>query len=178
MFYIVKANETILFDKEFKAEGIMMLQSARLDTSSSTGSAAIELVSAPGNTLLQIAFRPYENIITFNHRPLGGMWGPELAIPFQGQFQDILEPSVTIYDHGDRYQILVDYKTVFYFYKRLRENATAVRFIRENSRHPLFAEALGVNVYPSFRHIFPNAKYYEPVRISRKQAEFGRKTLL
>jgi Galactoside-binding lectin len=161
MFYLLPLTQSIKLKAEFKAEGIVVFQSASLDLSpSKTGTnsldnTAINLMSNEGDYLLHISIRRPENAIVFNSMPANGNWGTEERVTLQGKF---VGPNTTImvYDHGDRYQILFDYHTVHYFVKRIKKNATNISYSINKDQTPPFSNPLAVSTYASMAKFVAN----------------------
>ena len=90
-----------------------------------------------------------------NSRPANGTWGKEERVPLKGLFVG-LNTTITVYDHGDRYQVLIDYKTIHYFVKRIKENGNAVLYSINPDQISPFSDTLAVTTYDSFANIIPN----------------------
>ncbi|KAF9236887.1 hypothetical protein BU15DRAFT_63608 [Melanogaster broomeanus] len=56
-----------------------------------------------------------------------GGWGSEERVALDSTFFQP-DPTVMVYDHGDRYQILIDYRTVYYYDKRINANVRSVSY--------------------------------------------------
>jgi len=92
-------------------------------------------------------FRRSENLIVFNTKK-NGVWGTEERVTLEGKF---FKPDTTVmvYDHGDRFQILVDYRTVHYFTKRLSENIRSISYFCNPGQTPVFSNTMEVITYSS-----------------------------
>ena len=160
VFYLLPITKTIALKSEFKAENIVVFQSAKLDLSPNTGTGFdntyVEINSADGDILLTVAIRRAQNTIILNTRPADGSWGTEEKVTLEGRFVDGLNTTITVYDHGDRFQVLIDYNTILYYVKRIQKNGTAVSYgISPDSSSP-FSDTLAVTTYDSFASIIPN----------------------
>ena len=161
VFYLLPITESVTLNSEFKAENIIVFQSAKLDLGPNTGTGFdnthVDINSADGDVLLTVAIRRAANAIILNSKPVDGSWGTEEKVTLEGRFvSDGLNTTITVYDHGDRFQVLIDYNTIHYFVKRIEKNGTAVSYgIHPNSSSP-FSDTLAVTTYDSFASIIPN----------------------
>lgn len=153
MFYLLPLSQTVNLKSEFIADGIIVFQSATLDLNpSKTGTntidnTAVNLLNS-GDNLLHISIRRPENAIVFNTLPANGNWGTEERVTLQGKFVGP-NTTITVYDHGDRYQILCDYHTVHYYTKRIKKNVTSVSYTINQGQTPPFSNPLAVTTYSS-----------------------------
>ncbi|EDR12978.1 galectin [Laccaria bicolor S238N-H82] len=126
------SHQTVTLKTPFKAENIIVFQSAKLDLTPSTGpgidNTAVNILDAAGDVLLHVSIRRAENAIVLNSRPANGARGTEERVPLKGLFVNAPNTTITVYDHGDRFQILIDYKTVHYYAKRIQANGTAILY--------------------------------------------------
>jgi hypothetical protein len=152
MFDIIKLGTTIPLKKEFKADGIVVFQSAKLDLNPSASdhnafdNTALNCFNGD-EILLHMGFRRCQNAIVFNSF-LNNAWGPEERIPLKDAFKGP-DCTVMIYDHGDRFQILFNYHTVKYYNKRSAKNVTALRYDMQPNQISLFSDPVAVNTYSS-----------------------------
>jgi hypothetical protein len=153
MFYLLDQDQTCELKQELKADGIVVFQSATLDlTPSATGTGQLDNtfinLNVGGDKVLHISIRRPENAVVFNARTATGNWGPEERITLQGSFRGPCT-TITVYDHGDRYQILFDYHTVHYFNKRIHKNAgvTSVSYGSNPDQTPPFSRTLAMSTY-------------------------------
>ena len=160
VFYLLPITQTVTLKTPFKAENIIVFQSAKLDLTPSTGpgidNTAVNILDALGDVLLHISIRRKEDAIVLNSRPANGIWGQEERVPLKGLFVDAPNTTITVYDHGDRYQVLIDYKTIYYFVKRIQKNGTAVLYSINPDQISPFSDTLAVTTYDSFANIIPN----------------------
>ena len=160
VFYLLPITQTVTLKTPFKAENIIVFQSAKLDLTPSTGpgidNTAVNILDALGDVLLHISIRRKEDAIVLNSRPANGIWGQEERVPLKGLFVDAPNTTITVYDHGDRYQVLIDYKTIYYFVKRIKENGNAVLYSINPDQISPFSDTLAVTTYDSFANIIPN----------------------
>ena len=110
----------------------------RLDNTS------INFYNEEGDNLLHISFRRVRNQIVFNSRLVSSDWGQEEKVALSGIFlRD--DTYIVVYDHGDRYQILIDGRTVHYFTKRKRGDGIEVGYlINDGMKYPIFSHTLVV----------------------------------
>ncbi|EAU85786.2 galectin-1 [Coprinopsis cinerea okayama7 len=141
MLYHLFVNNQIKLQDDFKAEAVATIRSSVFN--SKGGTTVFNFLSAGENILLHISIRPGENAIVFNSRTKGGAWGPEERVPYAGKFKGP-NPSITVLDHGDRFQILFDNATAIYYTKRIKENAAAIAYSAENS---LFSSPVTVDIH-------------------------------
>lgn len=160
VFYLLPITQTVTLKSQFKAENIIVFQSAKLDLTPSTGpgidNTAVNILDAAGDILLHVSIRRAENAIVFNSLPVNGAWGTEERVTLRGLFGNGLNTTITIYDHGDRFQILIDYKTVHYYAKRIQANGTAISYAINPGQISPFSNTLSVTTYDSFANIIPN----------------------
>jgi hypothetical protein len=160
VFYLLPITQTVTLKQEFKAENIIVFQSAKLDLTPSTGSGidntAVNLISADSDILLTISIRRTENAIVLNSKPANGNWGTEERVTLKGLFDNGLNTTITVYDHGDRFQILINYNTIHYYVKRIQKNAAAVLYAINPNQVSPFSDTLAVDTYDSFANIIPN----------------------
>ena len=83
-------------------------------------------------------------------------WGTEERVPLKGLFGNVPNTTISVYDHGDRFQVLIDYKTIYYFVKRIQKNGTAVLYSINPDQISPFSDTLAVTTYDSFANIIPN----------------------
>ncbi|KAF8457118.1 concanavalin A-like lectin/glucanase domain-containing protein [Kalaharituber pfeilii] len=139
-FYLVKLNTILILSSPFQAEGILMFQSGSYGlssnyapTASTVDNSQLNFVTSSGDYGLHISFRRHENIVVFNTRR-SGKWDDEERIQLQGAFIRH-GATVTVYDQGDRYQIMFDGRTVHMFNKRVHEPVVQVSYM-ENPEKP------------------------------------------
>ncbi|KAF8244381.1 Galectin-3 [Wilcoxina mikolae CBS 423.85] len=151
MFYLLPLTETISLNTDFQADGIIVFQSATLDLNpSQTGTNTIDNTAVnllhSGDYLLHVSIRRRENAIVFNSRAANGNWGTEERETLDGRFVGP-NTTITVYDHGDRYQILFDYHTVHYYNKRIQKNADSISYTINQGQTPPFSNPLAVTTY-------------------------------
>jgi Galactoside-binding lectin len=154
MFFLLNIKGKTTLNEPLKPNGIIVFQSGSLDLKPSpnlgpTGidNTAINLLSVKDDILLHISIRRRENAIVFNTCPNGGGWGQEERVPLKGAFTDRRDPTITVYDHPDRLQIMCDYKTVHYYNKRIRDSVAKVSYGINEGQTPPFSDVLAVNVF-------------------------------
>ena len=161
VFYLLPITQTVTLKTPFKAENIIVFQSAKLDLTPSPGpgidNTAVNILDALGDVLLHVSIRRKEDAIVLNSKPANGPWGTEERVPLKGLFvSDAPNTTITVYDHGDRFQVLIDYKTIYYFVKRIKENGNAVLYYINPDQVSPFSDTLAVTTYDSFANIIPN----------------------
>ena len=160
VFYLLPITKTVTLKSEFKAEDIIVFQSAKLDLTPSTGpgidNTAVNILDAAGDVLLHVSIRRKEDAIVLNSKPADGPWGTEERVPLKGLFGNVPNTTISVYDHGDRFQVLIDYKTIYYFVKRIQKNGTAVLYSINPDQISPFSDTLAVTTYDSFANIIPN----------------------
>ncbi|KAF8465530.1 galectin [Kalaharituber pfeilii] len=144
--YLIGLDETIKLSSPFKADGIITFQSPYVNLKPSpTGTDLLDntnlnLLSSKDDILLQFSVRRTENAIVFNSRRHGAGWGQEESIQLAGAFTSSGKTTITAYDHGDRYQILIDGRTVKTFNKRIHEPATQAAYLRNANQVSPFSD--------------------------------------
>jgi hypothetical protein len=113
---------------------------------------AFNLLDKAGDILLHISFRRPENAIVFNTCPKNGGWGKEERVTLSGTFIGA-DTTVTVYDHGNRYQILIDYHTVHYYEKRINQPTSCVSYTINENQTPPFSNPIAVSTYSSLAKI-------------------------
>lgn len=74
-------------------------------------------------------------------------------MPMKGLFFKEPNPTIVIYDNGDRYQVMVDYVTVAYFEKRIKEAGVAVSYDMDIDQVSPFSNTLAMTAYTSFADV-------------------------
>jgi Galactoside-binding lectin len=156
--YILRVGAIVYFRKKITSDSIIVLRSSTVDLFNG-GRTNINLLNASGQFILHIAFRRDENVIVFNTYR-GNVWEAEERISFEGHFTSEdghiqLSPSITICDQDDRFQVMINYRTIHYFKKRFLDNAAAISYNCDiaGSSHKLFSDNLDVDVYPSLANL-------------------------
>ncbi|KAA8893847.1 galectin [Sphaerosporella brunnea] len=160
MFYLLNLDQTVKLSQEFKPDGIIVFHSAILDLNpSKTGTSEIDNTAINlkhGNDiLLHISIRRKENAVVFNSKTANGNWGAEERIVLKGAFSGP-NTTITVYNHGDRFQILFDYHTVHYYNKRIQANADNVSYNRNPDQTPPFSNPLAFSTYSSLAKMVAN----------------------
>ena len=153
MSYLLPLGEVVPLQKAVERGSVVIFQSAfwNPDAAGSDDNTSVNLLDQ-GDFLLQIAIRNGENAIVFNTRTANGKWGTEEREPLQGSF---VRPntSITVYDHGNRFEILFSGQTVHYYDKRINRNATSV-FYKINQQSSPFSDPLVVSTFTSMSELF------------------------
>jgi len=107
-----------------------------------------------GNSLLHISFRRAENAIVFNTKKVELGWGQEERVPLDGK---IATPAgktpIMVFDFGNHYHILIDYRTVYSYNKRLPGNVRSVSYGANEGQNPVFGKRMQVVTYSSMELI-------------------------
>lgn len=154
-FYFLELSKTVKLAKEFKEGGIAVFQSSSLNLTPPTGGGDNIMINilCGDNILLVISLRRDIEKIIFNSKPAGGSWGAEERVDLKGVFS-CNYPTIRVYDHGDRFQILADSETIHYYQKRISGNADS--FSYETQKSPsICSDTLAVTVFRSFAGIVP-----------------------
>ena len=105
VFYLLPITKSVTLKSEFKAENIIVFQSAKLDLTPSTGpgidNTAVNILDAAGNVLLHVSIHRKEDAIVLNSKPANGPWGTEERVPLKGLFvSDAPNTTITVYSCG------------------------------------------------------------------------------
>ncbi|KAI9740318.1 MAG: hypothetical protein M1834_004897 [Cirrosporium novae-zelandiae] len=153
MSYFLPIGETVALQKSVEPGGIIIFQSGIWDADLPRKKDNTRLNLFNGDDcLLCISIRRKENAIIFNSHVANGTWGCEERVPLQGAF---VTPNINImvYDHGDRYQILVSYQTVHYYLKRINVNTTNVSYAANPNKLSPLSDMLVVSTYDSMEEM-------------------------
>ena len=161
-FYLLPIHKTIRLETQFKADGVLIFQSAGLNMDScvspNTEGVWINILDASNNSILHMSIRWGQGTIAFNHlRASNNQWGWEQRVPLEGLFKEP-NPTIVIYDHGDRYQVMVDYHTVAYFEKRIKKDGVAVVYNKDPDQVSPFSNTLAMTAYTSFADVITRVK--------------------
>ena len=109
----------------------------------------VNFYNAGGNNILHISFRRAEQQIVFNTAPEGYNWEQEERVALPELRSN--NTFIIVYDHGNRYQIIINGRTVHYFNKRYGGQGLEVSYeVNEYTKNSFFSDTL--NVQPA--HIF------------------------
>ncbi|EYE94763.1 Galectin-3 [Aspergillus ruber CBS 135680] len=154
---LVSLNARTSLDSPLKRDSLVLLHSRQLNLRPEPevyiDNTNVNFYNDEGDNLLHISFRRVEKEIVFNSGPVGGDWGDEERVDLPGVFfRD--DSYVIVYDHGDRYQILIDGRTVHYFTKRQGGEGTSVGYsVNDGTVSPIFSSTLGVVPSPHLNHV-------------------------
>jgi len=156
-FYLLPIHGTIRLESQFKANGVLVFQSVGLNMDSCISrhneGVWINILSASNNVILHMSVRRAQGSIAFNDNiARNNQWGSEQRVLLKGLFKEP-NPTIVIYDHGDRYQVMVDYVTVAYFEKRIKEDGVAVVYNKDRDQVSPFSNTLAVTAYTSFSDV-------------------------
>ena len=96
--------------------------------------------------------RPGQGFFVFSARMGNGFWGSVQTVPLKGLFKGP-NPTIVLYDHGDRYQVMVDYVTVAYFEKRIKQDGIAVNYDQDPHQASPSSNTLAITAYASFSDV-------------------------
>ncbi|KAI9454510.1 hypothetical protein HD554DRAFT_2043017 [Boletus coccyginus] len=108
-----------------------------------------------GNVLLHISFRRAENAIVFNTKKVGVGWGQEERVPLDGKIATpASNTAIMVFDFGNHYQILIDYRSVHSYNKRLAgKNVRSISYGVNPGQTPVFGNRMQVVTYSSLELI-------------------------
>lgn len=154
---LLAVGETVALQRAIEPGGIVAFYSATCNTDPSNGISVIDLLDDSENILLHMSLRPKDNVIVFNSRLKGAAWGEGETAQFQGAF---IPPSfnVTIYDHGDQYQILFSYQTIHYYKKKINGIVSNVTYYVQQDP-PIFADVMVLATYKSLEELVLKNKH-------------------
>ena len=138
---------------DFTSDGILILRSPTFDFICG-GDATLDLHDDDGNVVLRIAFRRETNKILFNTG-----WEEEERVDFDRKSIGA-DATVTICDHRDRFQILINYRTVHYFKKRLQDgNVSSISYLIDVPNVSPFREylTLTLDTYSCLANLLPRS---------------------
>jgi hypothetical protein len=151
MLYHLTNGVRVPLQTPFKAESIAIIRSSKLAFSPNQGVTGFSLVGANNNLHLRMGFRPREDAVVLNHAK-DGYWGTvEEKIPLAGKFKNA-NPTITICDHGDRFQVLFDNVSAIYFKKRIEGDVIAISYDYAEQEHG-FSDILTLDVLSSFSEL-------------------------
>ncbi|KAF8462358.1 concanavalin A-like lectin/glucanase domain-containing protein [Kalaharituber pfeilii] len=156
--YILSLDKIITLRRAVQPDGIIIFQSPSVDLRTTDAGTAgtmdcsnLNLLNHSDDILLHMSFRRQENTIVFNTRR-NGKWESEEREVLTGVASGGVT-NVMVYDHGDRYQILIDGRTVHYFTKRYHEPATQVRYCK-NPQGLLLSDPIVVKQFQNLGQLF------------------------
>ncbi|KAF8465081.1 concanavalin A-like lectin/glucanase domain-containing protein [Kalaharituber pfeilii] len=121
--YILSLDKIITLRRAVQPDGIIIFQSPSVDFRTTNAGTAgtmdcsnLNLLNHSDDIILHMSFSRQENTIVFNTRR-NGKWESEEREVLTGVASGGVT-NVMVYDHGDRFQILIDGRTVHYFTKR------------------------------------------------------------
>ena len=156
MSCLLPIGEVVPLQRTIERGSVVVFQSTFWDPdgAGTSDKTSVNLVDR-GDLLLHISIRNGQDAICFNSRKVGGRWGAEERERLRGSF---VRPniSITVYDHGDRYEILFSGKTVHFYRKRINRNPTSVAYWIDQRTSP-FSNPLVVSMYTSTSEIFASS---------------------
>ena len=156
MSCLLPLGEVVPLQRAVERGSVVVFQSAFWDPdgAGANDKTSVNLLDR-GDLLLHISIRNGQNAIVFNSRKAGGKWGAEERERLKGSFVSP-NTSITIYDHGDRYEILFSGRTIHFYKKRIDRNATSVSYWINQPTSP-FSNPLVVSTYTSTSEIFASS---------------------
>lgn len=155
--HFINIGKTIKLKSEFKEGGIVVFRSTSLNlnptpTPSGNDNTNINIMRGD-NFLLHISIRRRENAFVFACKPAGGNWSHDERRPLGEAFKR-KQTSITVCDHGDSFQVLIDYHTIIYYKKRIAGNADSFSYLVDAISSPL-SNPLAVDIYSSLAGMIP-----------------------
>ena len=112
MLYLLPAGAPVDLRDEFTSDGIIIFRSPTIDLVRG-GATSIDLHNSDGDIVLRIGFCREINKIMFNtHRAETSSWERNEQVGFEGKFIGQDTATITIYDHRDRFQFLINHRTI------------------------------------------------------------------
>ncbi|KAF8462400.1 concanavalin A-like lectin/glucanase domain-containing protein [Kalaharituber pfeilii] len=168
--YILSLDKVIPLRHAVQPDGIIIFQSPSVDlrtTDTSTAGtmdcSSLNLLNHSGDILLHISFRRQENAIVFNTRR-NGNWESEERVVLTSVTSGRVT-NVMVYDHGNRYQILIDGRTAHYFNKRYQEPAMQVHYWRNPPPGLPLSDPIVVMQYQNLGQLFVRDGLQQPIQV-------------
>ncbi|CAA7264390.1 unnamed protein product [Cyclocybe aegerita] len=122
--YSISAGSSVDLAASATTGDIVTFISSALNLNVSAGSpnnSSLNLLAENGAYLLHIAFRLGENVIVFNSRQPDAPWLVEQRVSnVANQFTGLDgKAMVTVFDHGDKYQVVINETTVIQYVKQI-----------------------------------------------------------
>jgi hypothetical protein len=143
--YLIPVNNTVGLSQRVRADGIVIFRSSQLNVASPACRTSLNLLSENNDIVLHIGFRRDENAIVFNACSSAG-WLSEERTSFGDKFEGN-NYTVTVYDHGDRYQIAFNGKTGHYFTKRIRADVASLQYFVDMGHQALLSDPVVAENY-------------------------------
>ncbi|KAJ7690387.1 hypothetical protein B0H17DRAFT_936144, partial [Mycena rosella] len=106
---------------------------------------SLNLVAENNDIVLHISFRRDENAIVVNARSSAG-WLSEERTSFGNKLEGN-NYTVTVYDHGDRYQIAFNGRTGHYFTKQIQADVAALQYFVDLGHQTLLSDPVVAEHY-------------------------------
>ena len=139
-------------------DGIVIFRSSELNlnpcTDNDNNNTSISLFAADGSIIFHFGIRRAQDVIVLNSRTASGSWLTEQVIKFSGSF-DGQNHTITVYDHGDRYQVLTNGKTRIYYNKQIKGDVTGVDYFVDAGQTSIFSNNIAVETYGNFAALVP-----------------------
>jgi len=148
---LIPVNKTVKLSNSIHTDGIIIFRSSQLNRSMDNheAHAGLYLVADNKDVVLHIGFRRDEDVIIFNARMSSGKWLRADRIPLGNRLLG-KNHTVTVYDHGDNFQILFNGKTGHSFKKQLQGQVSSLMYDVGNDKIPLFSDPLVAETYDNF----------------------------
>lgn len=124
------------------------------DSTGGIDNTSLNLWDNQGDLLLHISFRRAEDAIVFNTDIVGSGWGREERVTLFGKIATpAYKTAIIVFDFVDRYHILIDYRTVHSYKKRLFANVRSVSYRVNVGQRPIFGDRMQMVTYSSMELI-------------------------
>lgn len=160
-----KANlgvgKTLQFKKPLTPDCVVIIDSSSINLTPAKGEGIDNTqfyftanADGKGDVLFLLSIRRAENAIVFNTL-IGGSWGKEERVSLDKRFRTD-KPSILVHDQGDGYEIFIDYRHVYWFEKRNKDNqsAKAIAYTVNKGQSPVWSKGLNVKVFGSMKQVF------------------------
>ncbi|KAF8127082.1 concanavalin A-like lectin/glucanase domain-containing protein [Mycena galopus ATCC 62051] len=144
MFYLIPVNNNVVCQR-VSGDGIILFRSSELNLASPANHTSLNLLAENNDIVLHIDFRCDEDAIVFNARNSEG-WLREERISFGDKLKGN-NHTVTVYDHGDRYQIAFNGRTGHYFRKQIRGDVVSLQYLVDTGHQALFSVPVVAETY-------------------------------
>jgi Galactoside-binding lectin len=150
--HLIPVNSAVPLSHPISADGIVIFRSPQLDLLASPSRTALNLLAQNGDIVLHIGFRHDQNLIVFN--AFHNNWLSQESIPF-GTRLNGQNHTITVIDHGDRYQIAFNGITGYYFKKQINAPATSLQYVVDAGHKSLFSIPVVGEAYTNLAALLP-----------------------
>jgi hypothetical protein len=144
--YLIPVNGVVELSQRVSGDGIIMFRSSELNRASASSHAMLNLLAEDSAIVLHISFRREEDAIVFNARNSAGCWLTEKRISFGDRLKGN-NHTVTVFDHGDRYQIAFNGRTGHYFTKQIRADVAFLQYSVDTGHQALLSGPVVAETY-------------------------------